>query len=132
MENVFITKNTTTGQFQSVAGNFVASKKFRDFLATAITSEEEYIAWVRQWKAYEKEATLASRFFKAQSRLYLRKYTNEETSSGYFHYRSQRLTQRWLSSAFYEKRAENKKLLKESNFFKPEVINTDEPLKKAS
>lgn len=89
----------------------------RNFLNSNIESLDDYIAWVYQWKAYEKELVAAIRESRTNARKFIRKYSGERTNiSAVNSLMTQKRNLRKLANLFYKKRTENKEFYKKMKF----------------
>lgn len=115
MENIFITK---TNNEWNTNRNFDFYKILRNFLNSEITSLDEYISWVHQWKAYEKELVFAIKFARKMRQSHTAKYNGEKTNEKYVnHYQIMKLDLRKTANLFYESRQKKKDFFKKSDFF---------------
>jgi len=110
MENMFIVENE---KYAFTHIGYRESREVRKFFQQEITTEEEYIDWVREWKKIEKQLTFASRFFRFQKNKNLKKNNGVETDEIAVNYmRYCKLCIRVIAREAYYARVENKKLLK--------------------
>lgn len=106
MNNLYITNDNV---------NYRAFSDLRTFLKQEITTVDEYVLWVREWKIQEKQIAAAVRYFKAAKNQ--AKLDKNPTACNVF--QGKKLTCR--TPELYDRRVENKARLHAGEFKETEL-----------
>lgn len=112
---MFINVNEYNKLEQASLG-FQFLRNLKEFREANLNSLNEYVEWVHQWRAYEKEFVAAIRHF----RVLKNKAESSEQKEWYWY---QKCSYKPVVRKMYEARAEQKEKFKNSDFFESGSIN---------